>query len=733
MLLGRTLDWQDFEFELDQADTALLDVSWWLNFVFYKLDRTSDSTRALVHILDARDFAKDSYDFASDQGQRTFEKSFHPALARLTNVESVLLDGHADVDPMSLVGFGSPNMNGVHLKLLSIPAFSGQLPGNFFLAPHLQSLIYLDISYIPGSILPLIQPTLLPALRVLKVRGRELDDVMLVQLVSHFGCRLWSLDLSHNNITDGAIQYLRDWCLPMTALRTSAHFQVEGKLIHLPAVTNYYGQFYTIEESTHSATFSHPERLFMDPPAYAADSDVGVQEYEMLRSDGSIPAQSDAADVIARSLADDPSYMLNDGSRRLSGTTHLKLSRTRVSSFGLQKLLRISGGHIEDLSCDSMTLLPRIENHRLTQQNINALSGILGAAHFFRPVFCSNLRTLRIHHSLITNIPALVADGFSSMSRAFVAETAVLQCTDEAFPQTFVPDMNPRLSSLTLTCLPRRSSGPLLKRLLHFLKLLSIQERAMQDASLRVSTRRGPGFLKGLRHLRLEFEPDPMEEGFSASEDLDAEELMNSGEKPFSFFGEEWVERRGSTPTPRGTGTGAKDDTNSKRVSVTSQSHGSGQDTGEYIDHDEEWNGQAFPVRVWAGPTNPTAPTTLKRYRKLVMDNFLREGVGPVTPVQIMAGAPEHSNVFQIAWCAAVMPPDLRPPTRSELAGMSDVLDGLKAYRLTGRATYLRLKKSTQADGIPAPLGEPHYFWTGRLEVSTESAMPVAQPASYWR
>ncbi|KAJ6439487.1 leucine rich repeat domain-containing protein [Purpureocillium lavendulum] len=670
---------------LDPGD----DLAWWFDFVFNKLDRVAPSTRGLVRVLDVRDFGKDAYHFASDNDAGALGKSFMRALELLPNTDSILLDGHADLDPAFL------------------------------------KLVYLDVSEVPGSLQPLLQPGVLPDLRVLKLRLREVDDTMLEALVSKFRLRLWSLDLTGNKVTDTAIQILGTLAIPRDTFHSDGQFRVEGRVRVLSHGTPDYGQFLTIQESESSSFFTHEERYFIDAPAYVADS--GRQETGRIRSDGAIHLRRDSADYSVRILSKDESDLEMNEYCQLGGITHLSLSDTRISSFGIQKLLRISSGHLGELTCNTMPLLPlSMPVSGLWPKSAN-LRGILGAAHLLRPTYSCQLRRVTIHHSLVTNVPTLDMDGLSEIARDFLAETAVLERVDEAYPQVFVPDMNPRLTSLTLTGIPRRSSGPLLERLIKFLELLSRQERDIQDASAVAPPWRGPSMLQGLRHVALEFEPDAMDDEFSATEDLDAEELMDVGDTGFSFFNDTSAgERRRSAAA---VGTPAADTSHSEAVPTGTHPSGA-EDAKNFIKYDGTWNGEIFSLPVWVGPT-PGANKVLGEYRRLVMTAGLRDGVGPVTPGQILAGAPEDSYVFHTAWCAAVMPRQLRPPTRDMLAGMKDVLAGLRAYRLTGRANYAELQRKATR-GSHVPLGEPHFFWTGTLKVSTPMREPDARSARYW-
>ncbi|GJN84573.1 leucine rich repeat domain-containing protein [Purpureocillium lilacinum] len=707
---------------LDPGD----DLAWWFDFVFNKLDRVAPATRSLVRVLDARDFAKDAYHFASDGGAGSLGESFARALELLPNANSILLDGHADLDAAFLVH--SLSASPQHRpRLLSVAGCPKHLPASFFTSSCIQKLVYLDVSEVPGSVQPLLQAEVLPNLRVLKLRSREIDDATLEALLAKFRLRLWSLDLAGNKLTDATIEMLASWSLPRGALQSDGPFRVQGSLRALAHGTPGYGQFVTIDESQWSASFSHPERYFVDAPVYVAD--VGQEQLRPARPDGVVHVRSDSAEASARILSKNEADWEVDDYCQTRGLTHISLSNTRVSSFGIQKLLRVSSGHLEELACSFMPLLPIAAPVSKFWPKSAMLHGILGSAHLFRPAYSCSLRSLKMHHSLVTNVPALEIDGFSAIARDYLAEAAILERVDQAYPQVFVPDMNPRLTSLTLTGIPRRSSGPLVQRLIRFLELLSRQERAIQDASAIASPWRGPGLLQGLRHLALEFEPDTMDDGFSATEDLDAEELMDAGDTGFSFFNETPTGERRRTSTA--VGPPVADGVHSEAVPAGTHPSGAEQDTRNFIKYDGEWNGEVFSLPVWVGPTRG-ANEVLDEYRRLVMGDGLRDGVGPATPGQILAGAPEGSFVFHVAWCAAVMPRQLSPPGRDVLAGMKDVLAELRTYRLAGRASYAKLQQSV-GTGIPVPLGEPHFFWTGTLKVSTSAPQPNVRSTRYWQ
>lgn len=229
--------------------------------------------------------------------------------------------------------------------------------------------------------------------------------------------------------------------------------------------------------------------------------------------------------------------------------------------------------------------------------------------------------------------------------------------------------------------------------------------------------------LAGLKHLRLEFEPDPLEDGFSMTQDLDAEELMKTGEGGFSFFDNDKI--HGSVPAQKQTGDGQALPDDASRVLDDRPD----QKDPEYVSVNTFKNQEAGRERVWVGRRDSDNPA-IRAYHRLVMDGNVRDHAGPATPAQVLAGAPYLSVVFHMAWCMAIMPETLETPTQATLSGMKDVLAELKQVRLAGRAKYMKLK---QASGGQVPPGEPHGFWLGKLEVSTQVPMSQGRSSQYWR
>ncbi|OHE92472.1 hypothetical protein CORC01_12263 [Colletotrichum orchidophilum] len=744
---------------LDPSD----DLEWYLAFVFDRMHRLRPTTLALIITLDFRDFAKDTAHFSSDSSTRTIPQTLRQLPPILPNLRCILLDGHAEANPAFLTATPASEANVTPrdpcqgLLLLSVAHCQTQLPNGFYMSDKLQSLVFLDVSGLSGSLQPLIAAAHgrrnLLALKVLKLRRREINDPLALMLFQAFKSSLWSLDISENNITDAILGQFTALCFNSPSLRSQSRFMTEGKLVFDSQHNDTHGPFMFIQESDSSGTFSHAERHFVDAPIYSADASRDLQEDEAVRANGRTPLRRDSVDCVKAATSGGMDHPVPDWSdvpyldvcSAPAGITHLHISDTHITSSGVERLLRSSQGQLEELSCDAPSFLP-VQGSALKQQHLlpwpknTTLRGVLGCAHIFRPVFSSNLRELRIHHSLVTQIPTLETDGLSTMARLWLAETVLRKRSEMAFPQTFEPDMNPRLTSLTLTKIPRRSNGPLIDKLLHFLRQVGLQERAILETSSQSLSRHGPVLLRGLRHLRLEFEADPIEDpaGFSAADDLDAEELLNVGVgEGFSFFGDE---RR---PQPRPEASRKKQATApdevaarpSQPATVRLSAFPYSDIEGEFMRYRDTWGEKQFERRIWvgAGVLGSDHPA-VDAYMKLVTNPLLRTRAGPATPAHVRAGVPEGTVLFHAAWDAIVMPSELRPPRAAGLRGMRDVLEAIKAFRVETRAAYEAAKKTTVEGVAELTTTRPQdYFWSGRLEVSAQQSMAHYRAPDYWR
>ncbi|KAK2049966.1 hypothetical protein LZ31DRAFT_256292 [Colletotrichum somersetense] len=737
------------------------DLDWYLAFVFDRIQRLRQSTLALITTLDFRDFAKDTAHFSSDNSSRTIPYTLRTLPRVLPNLRCILLDGHVDADPAFLTatppheaGTGTiPPGSTQGVLALSLAHCQTQLPNGFFSSDRVQHLVYLDVSGLPGSLQPLIAAANgrrnLGRLKMLKARRREVNDALALSLFEAFKSSLWSLDITENNITDSILDQFVTHCFNSPPLRSQSRFATEGRLVFDGQGNDTYGQFMSVQESDWSDSFSHPERHFVDAPAYYADACRVLQEHEAVRTNGSMPLRKDSVDYVKAAIAGSMDQPAPDWSdvpyldvcTAPAGITHLHLSDNRVTSSGVERLMRTSRGQIEELSCDSLLFQPAhrsaAKQHLPWPSNMK-LRGALGCAYVFRPVLSSNLRVLRIHHSLVTQIPTLETDGLSTMARLWLAETIIRERSEMAFPSAFEPDTNPRLTSLTLTNIPRRSNGTLIDKLLHFISLAGIQEYAIQVTAHSSSSRRSPVLLRGLRHLRLEFEADPIEDptGFSAVDDLDAEELLNMDEgEGFSFFAGERPQLRTSAETAtkkKATESGARPTGPHKVTASRSAGFLRSEIDGEYMIYSDTWGQQQIDHKVWIGPDVPGTYAAVNEYMKLVMHPPLRGRVGPASPAHVMAGVPRGALLFHAAWDAIVMPPELRPPRKTELDGMRDVLEAVKKFRAQTRASC-EAAKGAAVEGMAEPTRPHHFFWTGRLEVSAQQSMAHYRTPIYWR
>ncbi|KAK1460090.1 hypothetical protein CMEL01_03089 [Colletotrichum melonis] len=740
------------------------DLEWYLTFIFDRMQRLRPKTLALIMTLDFREFAKDTAHFSSDSSSRTIPHTLRQLSKTLPNLRCILLDGHAEADPAFLTTIPASEANTTlpdsrqGLLVLSVAYCQNQLLNGFYASEKLQQLVLLDVSGLPGSLQPLIAAAHgrrnLGRLKVLKVRRREINDSLALMLFQAFKSSLWSLDISENRITDNVLGQFAALCFNSPSLRSQSRFVTEGKLVFDGQGNDTFGPFMFIQESDSSATFSDAGRHFVDAPIYSAATGHDLQEDEAVRANGRTPLRRDSVDYVKAATAGGMDHPVPDWSdvpyldicSAPAGITHLHISDTQITSSGVERLLRSSQGQLEDLSCDAPFFLP-IQGSALKQQHLLpwpknvTLRGALGCAHVFRPVFSSNLRVLRIHHSFVTQIPTLETDGLSTMARLWLAETVVRERSQMAFPQTFEPDMNPRLTSLTLTKIPRRSNGPLIDKLVHFLTLVGLQEHAIRKTASQSSSRRSPVLLHGLRHLRLEFEADPIEDtaGFSAADDLDAEELLNMGEgEGFSFFGDERRPQLRPEATRKKQATAGDEVTthHTQPATVRLSAFPYSDIQGMSIPYRDTWGGSQFDRTIWVGDgmlgSNRHA---VNEYMKLVTNPLLRSRVGPATPAHVKAGVPEGVLIFHAAWDAIVMPPELKPPRAAELHGMRDVLEAIKAFRIETRAAYEAAKKA--AVGGVAELGTTtgprHCFWSGRLEVSAQQSMAHYRAPGYWR
>ncbi|KAK3314775.1 hypothetical protein B0H66DRAFT_563634 [Apodospora peruviana] len=754
------------------------DYEWYFRFIMKHLKNTRSETRDLVATLDFRGFPLHVPRMPVEFDNIDINQTMRMLPAVLPRLRYVLLDGHPDMDASQLV---TSRNGGLETQfygplVLGISGCQVQHAPWFLESGYLANLVYLDVSHVQFSLEHVIfqgklSPRALPHLRVLKARGPKLDDMSTITLLQAFKRQLWGLDLSGSKITDRAILTMPETSFPALSFRTGVvHFDVEGMLFfESESGDGTYGRYAFIQESPWSDTFRHPQRHLADAPTYTESAAHEMpRQPRGRRLDGRGKIRVDSADEIKSTLAGtsvnnsllaDNVYEL-DICRDHDGITHLYLNDTQISADTLGRLIRESAGQLERLECDiTKIILPPVNGANpplpLWLTRNPRLYGAIGMAHFFRPVWSSDLQVLRIHHSFVTQLVSLVDTNLPVKTNLWLAETFLHPRVELAYPEAFVPDMNPRLRSLTLTGIPRYSTGPLIDKLIAFLNLASSQERAIQDAE---SSRLGPSTLLGLRHIHLEFGPalsssPPRDDIIEV--DLDAEDFGLEPED-FSFFAESggWVGV--SSPTspaathepPPASGIS---EASAKGVVVNStwiefeplqtrqpqhcrepaaesgrrlQTYPYSETEREYVPFIGTWNGgKRFMHPVWIGSGCVSGQgQALDEYMRNLANPLLRTRIEPASPSHVAAGVPPGKFVFADAWAAILIPPEMRMPRQTRVDGMRDVLSAIRAHRVQTRTVYEEAKAAATRRGeAMVRLGAPHMHYTGRVEISFEA------------
>ncbi|KAK0704765.1 hypothetical protein B0H67DRAFT_498389 [Lasiosphaeris hirsuta] len=694
------------------------EVEWFCRFVLGHTNTVRPATRALVKSLDLREFAIDTASFSLSTSSMNINKALAVLSVKFPNLSCILLDDHRQIEVNSLMG----NDNGAPL-LLSAPGCSTSGFQAFATSPYFRRLIYLDISDMPWENLADFRSwdqDLLSDLRILKMRGLRMNDGVASGIFNSFSNRLWSLDVSRNHLTDRElpVRIQQRAFAEVDSLHSKARFDIEGMLDEsreIPTSGAVFPSLQPIEESHWSSTFSHPDRYLADAPVY--DGMESPANGTFIRANGLARIKDNSANELKKILSDHQQHPIEyDDVTQSRNVTHLYMNSNRLSTWGVIYLIGLLPNRLEHFECDSMLL--DITNDffpRWLSKMSPSISGLVGAAHIFRPIYSLNLQKLRIHHSLVTQLLSIEAKGLTTMASLWLAETFLLPRTELAYPQTYVPDMNPRLRSLTLTKIPRYSSGPLIKKLTGFLKLASLQERAIQD--VRAQTRHGPPVLPGLRHIRLEFEHDP-------SQELD--EMSGDGTQ-FSFFGDSGWESPLNTSWASAPTDTRQPDANPRRSEPEQRNSESGRLSG--TPNVPAMDGHM--PNVWRGPDKPSSNPAVREYTHLQTNPRLRRSVEHPTPAHIAAGVPPGVLIYGRAWHAILQPPTMRMPTNAELRSMSDVLAAIKQYRKETKASLEKTQRDAGSHDIP--LGAPHFHWTGSLEVSLEDSLAYYTDSRHWR
>ncbi|KAI0008971.1 hypothetical protein F4779DRAFT_584641 [Xylariaceae sp. FL0662B] len=718
------------------------DLAWYRRFISRHVRNVRLEVRSYVHSLDFREFAlRASGLYSSEASERAISESFRQLPEIFPRLVCLLVDGHPELDPGLLTATRSSSQS---LQLLDLTRCRQELTPKLFNSGFFRNLVYLDVSFIPGSVRTAIQSSLnpqsLPELRILRVAGREVDNSTATLLFRTFRCQLWSLDLSYNKLGDEAIDDLVEHCFPASSFHTSAHFEKEGKLVSPKNIgSRNYGPFWFIEESETSSCFQHPERYLADSPMYSQRADrTDLQEWQVVRPDGLSPLKRDDANAVKELLLDEAIPATTGTSRALrgqarigyGGLTHLHLNGNRFTVSGIERLLRTSRGRLEHFECDSCVCSQPNTKQGGALKQLNVV-GLPGSAYLFRPVISSGIRSLRVHHSIITQIPSVSMEGLSLASAIRLAEGPLLGNVRRAYPRPLVPDTNPRITSLTLTNIPARSTGPIIEQLTRFLDLVSTQQKAINDVRA-LSRGRGPSVIRGLRHIRLELEPGFLDDtsGTATDEDVDFDRLLDPGDENFGnetsgFFDAHslGITSRANEKPQAGSGiasntinTGSSHGRwTSGRLKSYPYSDVDSPYVTQLVDAKDSWTGNVFSVPVWIGSGVLGPHAAVNEYMWNVQDPDLRSNIGPASPNHVAAGVPPGSHIYHAAWDAIVFPRNVQAAVAAAKSDspFRDVAAAIKEYRLRTRGTA--------------------EHWDGKLElVRTDGAARYLR-SEYWR
>ncbi|KAK3344348.1 hypothetical protein B0T25DRAFT_556799 [Lasiosphaeria hispida] len=690
------------------------EAEWFRRFVLSHTDPVRPATRALVKSLDLRGLAMDAASFSLSSYNISINKALAILSASFPNVSCILLDDRHQIDVKSL----THNSHGAPL-LLSTPGCLTSGLSAFATSSYFRRLVYLDISDMPCERLAGFSSwnhDSLLDLRILKIQGLQMNDAVAIGIFDTFSNRLWSLDMSRNRLTgrELPIRIQQRALAEVDSLHWKARFDVEGTLDESREIAvsgAVFPHLQPIEESHWSSTFSHPDRYLADAPVY--DGLESPASGSFIRANGLVRIKDDSATAVKKILSDPQQYPIEYADVTHSrNVTHLYVNSNRLSTWGVIHLIGLSPNRLEHFECNSMLLDTRNDFFpRWLSKMSPRLSGLVGAAHIFRPIYSQNLQKLRIHHSLVTQLLSIETEGLTTMASLWLAETFLLPRAELAYPQAYVPDMNPRLRSLILTKVPRYSSGPLITKLIGFLKLASIQERAIQDA--RAQTRHGPPVLPGLEHIRIEFEHDPSQELDEISDD----------ETQFSFFGDSDWGTSLNTSEALGPADARQPNANYRRSEPETEQRNS--ESGRLSDPD------GHTPNAWRGPDQPSSNPAVKEYMRLLTNPRLRRSVEHPTPAHIAAGVPPGVLIYGNAWHAILQPPSMPMPTSADLRAMSDVLDAIRRYRKETLASFAKAQRD--AGRLDIPLGAPHFHWSGNVEVMMQGSSAYYTDSRHWR
>lgn len=487
---------------------------------FTRSSTLTQSRRDWVLTLDCRPFKLLERLFPQDHanyGHVATPKHIFQYVSSFENLRFLVINniGRVDYEIQQPSETREPNED--NKLLLFSSTFIPLLDYNLFIStPILYNVMYLDLSYTSNSQAwnSLLSFHSFNNLRILKLCGLRLTDQSMPLDALTTWLRLWSLDLRENSLTDQTIDFLLE-------------------------------KFFAPELTPRLINLNSDEVIYEDPPLYHRRDETDPY---YLSSDSTAPIRPDTTDSFISymkrhaDLSGPSGFVLPEGDpmRRSTGLTHLYLSSNRITSMGVEKLLR-STNRLQVLDVGTVKAHPN--NYAISHTTAFAQPR---TAQLLHRMMGSRIEDLRIHHSLVTCIPTI------GQGRLELGYTPQHLHKAEKFSETeskiaaFSPLYNYRLTSLTLTDIPLKSTGPTINRLITFLRLCARQEAILRSASTSGprKTRHSPQLLPGLRKLRLEFiqERSGMDDvGPSVSGDQDADEFQAQSQGDFSFFADEKI------------------------------------------------------------------------------------------------------------------------------------------------------------------------------------------------
>lgn len=744
--------------------------------------------------------------FSADVPGDELTENFLRLLSRSSDMRCVVFDGGGGLMPALFARQGHAHFF-AQVRLLSSVDCRAILPAYFFRGPDFQNLHYLDISSKStrmDTFSGIFTRHKMPRLRILKLRGWNMESAVAERFLEAFAYQLSSLDVSRSSLGTAFLSDLLRWGFnPRRApFRTTyQHIAVEGMLCGIVSVVDPTRLCYFIRESPWSATFCHPARYLADPPRYQPRAeDAGPRHFTRLA--GTEAIRGDSLDDTIRALEGgplDPVPHQDDLAHDApTGLTHLHLNDLSINMVDVVAVLLHYGRSLEHFECNKALLAYTKDTEWLSKTVYPlvryAVYGLPGLSYLFRPVFQSNLCVLKIHHSLVTNIPSL---GFaphrsgggdaptSTLQGLWIAETHLRARLDTVFPQTYVPDMNPRLQSLTLSGIPRRSAGVVTDRLVRFLQLAAAQEQGIERTRPANSHYRSPPVVRGLRHIRFEFASDPGlraggESGYSRALETD-EDVIGAMEELGSVSANPW-DSMGSASDEAGDAAAANDTATAASAAPapgpTPPDHREAEHqqqqspppnprltafpynctNTEYFEHPLPIaaDGSRRTVLVWIGPGilggtgtgagEGAGERSSSRHTAAVDEYMLTLAAGGyavqteptlATPAHAAAGVPEGALIYGRAWGRMLFdpPPLPRPlagtvaaprgpgPAERDMMRRGDVLAGIKAFRAASKGRYAAAEdaKRRLREGEDVVVPE-HDFWKGKLDVEFDGA-----------